>query len=138
METLINGILQKTIKEFPPEQLQQNICVDGIFVITVNSTHPSILETKEFGKIIKKKISSGHTRLVVDLSKCEIIDFIFFRTVIIALMKITNLGGKLNLVEPANPKEDIFTIANTLKLFDRYKTREDAIKYFYLEQFPYN
>lgn len=55
---------------------------------------------------------------MVDLSKCKIIDFIFFRAVIIALMKITNLGGKLNLVEPANPKEDIFTLANTLKLFD--------------------
>lgn len=57
MKTITNDISQKTGMKFSPEQLQQKICVDGIFVITVNSTHPSILETKEFGKIIEGKIS---------------------------------------------------------------------------------
>jgi hypothetical protein len=41
-----------------------------------------------------------------------------------------DIGGKLKVVEPVNPKEDIFTTTNTLRLFDLYKTREDALKNF--------
>lgn len=128
MKILMYKIPKITSKKFSPRQFPQRIFIDGIFVIAVNSTRPSIRETEEFGKSIEEEISLGHTKLVVDLSKCEIIDSIFFGAVIIALKRITNLGGKLNLVVPVNLKEDIFTIANTLRLFNKYKTREDAVK----------
>ncbi len=39
-------------------------------------------------------------------------------------------GYKLKVVKPVNPKDDIFRLTNTLKLFDLYKTRKDAIKSF--------
>ncbi len=108
----------------------EKIFVDDVFVIGVNVTRSTILEAKEFRKIIEETIIPGNNRLVIDLSKCEIIDSTFFGVVILALQKMIDIGGKLKVVEPANPKEDIFTTTNTLKLFDLYKTREDAIRSF--------
>ena len=104
--------------------------VDDVFVIGVNLTRSTIIEAKECRKIIENEVSCGHNRLVIDLSKCEIIDSAFFGVVILALQKMIDIGGKLKVVEPVNPKEDIFTTENTLRLFDLYKTREDAIKSF--------
>ncbi len=47
-----------------------------------------------------------------------------------ALQKITNVGGKLKVVEPGIAGEYLFTYTNTVKVFDKYKTREKAIKSF--------
>ena len=87
-------------------------------------------EANEFKKLIKDEISSGHNKLVIDLSKCDYIDSTFFGVVVLALQKMIVIGGKLKVVEPVNQREDIFTTPNTLGLFDLYKTREEAIKSF--------
>jgi anti-anti-sigma regulatory factor len=108
----------------------EKIFVDDVFVIGVNVTRSTIIEAKEFRKIIEEKIIPGNNRLVIDLSKCEIIDSTFFGVVILALQKMIDIGGKLKVIEPINPKGDLFTTTNTLRLFDLYKTREDAIKSF--------
>ncbi len=108
----------------------EKIFVDDVFVIGVNVTRSTIIEAMEFRKIIEEKIIPGNNRIVIDLSKCEIIDSTFFGVVILALQKMIDIGGKLKVIEPVNPKEDIFTTTNTLRLFDLYKTREDAIKSF--------
>ena len=108
----------------------EKIFVDDVFVIGVSVTRSTIIEAKEFRKIIEGKIIPGNNRIVIDLSKCEIIDSTFFGVVILALQKMIDIGGKLKVIEPVNPKEDIFTTTNTLRLFDLYKTREDAIKSF--------
>ena len=47
-----------------------------------------------------------------------------------ALRMMNDIGDKLKIVKPVNPRESIFLTTNTLKLFDLYKTREDAIKSF--------
>ena len=44
---------------------------------------------------------------------------------------MTYFGGALRIVEPAIPAQDIFTCTDTLRLFNLYKTREDAIKSYY-------
>ena len=108
----------------------EKILLDDVIVVAVNLTRSTILESKEFRKIIEEEIDDGHIRLVIDLSMCEIIDSTFFGVVIMTLKKLTEVGGKLKVVEPVNPMEDIYTITNTLRLFDIYKTREDAIKCF--------
>ncbi len=106
------------------------ICVDGVFVIEVNLTRSTLNEAIAFRKIVEEEINSGHTKLVIDLSKCDYIDSTFFGAVVLALQKMIVIGGKLKVVETVSPKEDIFTTTNTLGLFDLYKTREEAIKSF--------
>ena len=108
----------------------EKINVDDVFVIGVKLTRSTLIEAKEFRKMVEEEINSGHTNLVIDLSKCDYIDSTFFGVVVLALQKMIVLGGKLKVVEPVNPREDIFTTTNTIGLFDLYKTREDAIKSF--------
>jgi anti-anti-sigma factor len=104
--------------------------VDGVFVVAVNLTRSTLNEAIAFRKIVEEEINSGHTKLVIDLSKCDYIDSTFFGGIIWALGELSNKGKKLKVVKQAISKEDIFTITNTLSVFDLYNTREEAIKSF--------
>jgi anti-anti-sigma factor len=108
----------------------EKIYVDGVFVIEVNLNRSTINEAIAFRKIVEEEINSGHTKLVIDLSKCDYIDSTFFGGIIWALGELSDKGKKLKVVKQAISKEDIFATTNTLRLFDLYNTREDAIKSF--------
>ena len=110
--------------------LFEKICANGVFVIVAHLICPTFMEANEFEEIINEHISFGHTKLVVDLNMCEHIDSAFFGEIVKSFKKMTHIGGALKIVEPAIPTQDIFTHTNTRKLFDLYKTREDAIKSF--------
>jgi len=108
----------------------EKIFVDGVFVVAVNLTHSTINEAYEFREIIEVEINSGHTNLVIDLSKCDYIDSTFFGAIIWALGELSNKGKKLKIVKQVISKEDIFLTTKTLELFDLHKKREEAIKSF--------
>ena len=106
----------------------EKIYLDGVFVIAVNLNRSTINEAIIFRKILKEEINSGHTKLVIDLSKCVYIDSTFFGAIIVASRMLIDLGSKLKVVKPGIVEEYIFTHTNYLKVFDKYKTREEAIK----------
>ncbi len=109
----------------------EKIYIGGVFVIAVNLTRSTINEAFAFRKIVKEELNSGHTKLVVDLSNCDYIDSTFLGAIIMAVDMMNDIGEKLKVVKPINPKESIFITTNTLGLFEFYKTREDAIKSFH-------
>ena len=106
------------------------IYVDGVFVIEVNLIRSTMLEANEFKKLIKEEISSGHTKLVIDLSKCDYIDSTFFGAIMMTFRMMEDRGYKLKVVESVITGVDIFIQTNTSRLFNIYKTREEAIKSF--------
>jgi len=108
----------------------QIIYVDGVFVIEINLIRSTLNEAIAFRKILEKEINSGHTKLVIDLSKCDYMDSSFFGAIVLASKMLNQIGYKLKVVKPAIAEEDIFTHINTSSLFDKYKTREEAIKSF--------
>ena len=108
----------------------EQIYTDGVYVIAVNLTRSPINEAVAFRKIVKEEIESGHTNLVIDLSKCDYIDSTFFGAIMIALEMMNDIGEKLNVVEPVNRRESIFLTTNTLGVFDLFTTREDAVESF--------
>jgi anti-anti-sigma regulatory factor len=105
----------------------EKIYVDGVFVIAVNLTRAILNEAIAFRKILEEEINSGHTKLVIDLSKCAYIDSTFFGAIIIASKMLINIGYRLKVIEPNISGEYLFTYTNTVKIFDRYKTMEEAI-----------
>jgi anti-sigma B factor antagonist/stage II sporulation protein AA (anti-sigma F factor antagonist) len=115
------------IKSF---EVFQKINVDGVFVIAVNLTRSTLNEAIAFKKIAEEEINSGHTNLVIDLSRCEFIDSSFFGVIVISSRMMKEKGHKLKIVKPVMPTENIFINTNTYELFDIYTTREDAIKSF--------
>jgi len=108
----------------------EKIYVNGIVVLGVNLTRAILNDAVDFRKIIEEEISSGQTQLVIDLSRCDYIDSTFFGAIIIASKKMINLGYKLKVVKPAVVGESIFIHTKTPKIFDKFKTREEAIKSF--------
>jgi anti-anti-sigma factor len=108
----------------------EKIYVDGVFVIVVNLIRSTLNEAIAFRKIAEEEINSGHTKLVIDISKCDYIDSTFFGALIMARELMNDIGYKLKVVKPASKGEYIFTTTHTLSLFDIYKTREDAIRSF--------
>ncbi len=108
----------------------KKIYVDGVGVLEINLTRATINEAIAFRKIIEEEINSGHTKLVIDLSKCAYIDSTFFGAIIIASKMLIHIGYKLKVIEPSIAGEYLFTYTNTVKVFDKYKTREEAIKSF--------
>ena len=108
----------------------EKIYLDGVFVIAVNLNRSTINEAIIFRKILKEEINSGHTKLVIDLSKCVYIDSTFFGAIIVASKMLIDIDYKLKVVEPDIAGEYIFTYTSTPNLFDKYKTREEAIKSF--------
>ena len=108
----------------------EKIYIDGVFVVAVNLIRATINEAIEFRKIIEEEINSGQTQLVIDLSKCDYIDSTFFGVIIMASKTLIDMGHKLKVVKPAIVGESIFIHTKTPKVFDKYKTREDAIKSF--------
>ncbi|MGB5848897.1 MAG: STAS domain-containing protein [Ignavibacteriaceae bacterium] len=108
----------------------EKIYIDGVFVIVVNCTRSTMLEANEFKKLIKDEINSGHNKLVIDLTKCEYVDSTFFGAIMMTFGMMTDKGYMLKVVRPTISGEDIFTSTNTLRLFDIYKIREEAIKSF--------
>jgi len=108
----------------------EKIYVDGVFVVAVNITRATINEAKPFRKIVVEEINSGHTKLVIDLSKCDYIDSTFFGAIVLASKMLIELGYKLKVVEPTIVGEYIFAFTDYRKVFDKYKAREEAIKSF--------
>ncbi|MCH6574458.1 MAG: STAS domain-containing protein [Bacteroidetes bacterium] len=108
----------------------EKIYVDGVIVIAVNLIRSTLNEAIAFRKIVEEEINSGHTKLVIDLSKCDYIDSTFFGAIIVASRMLIDIGYKLKVVKPTIVGEYIFTYTDTLKVFDKYKTREEAIKSF--------
>ena len=104
------------------------IYVDGVFVIEVNLTRATMNEAIAFRKILEEEINFFHTNLVIDLSKCDYIDSTFFGAIVMTAKMLSNIGSRLKVVKPANEGESIYIYKNTTKIFDKYKTREDAIK----------
>jgi len=106
------------------------IYVEDVFVIEVNLIRSTINEAIAFRKITEEEINSGHTKLVIDLSKCDYIDSTFFGAIVSASKMLIDLGFKLKVVKPGIVEEYIFTYTDYRNVFDKYKTREEAIKSF--------
>ena len=108
----------------------EKIYVDGVFVIEVNLIRSTINEAIAFRKIVEEEINSGQTQVVIDLSSCDYIDSPFFGAIIVASKMLIDIGYKLKVIKPTMVGESIFSHTNYLKVFDKYKTREAAIKSF--------
>jgi anti-anti-sigma factor len=108
----------------------EKIYFDDILVIAVNLTRAILNEAIPFRKIVEDEINSGHTKLVIDLNDCDYIDSTFFGVIVKVSRLLIDMGYKLKVVKPAIVGEYIFIHTNTDNLFDKYETRDEAIKSF--------
>jgi anti-anti-sigma factor len=108
----------------------EKIYLDDILVLAVNLTRAILNEAIPFKKIVEEEINTGYTKIVIDLSQCDYIDSTFFGVIVKVSRLLIDMGYKLKVVKPAIVGEYIFIHTNTDHLFDKYKTRQDAVNSF--------
>ena len=105
----------------------EKIYVDGVVVLEINLIRAILNESIALRKIVEEEINSGQTKVIIDLSKCDYVDSTFFGAIIVVSKMLIDIGYKLRVVEPAIIGQTIVININTSKIFDKYKTREEAI-----------
>lgn len=108
----------------------EKVYLGDILVLAVNLTRAILSEAMEFKKIVEDEIETGYNKIVIDLSQCDYVDSTFFGVIVKISRVLIGKGYKLKIVKPAATGEYIFIHTNTDHLFDKYKSREDAIESF--------
>ncbi len=101
-----------------------------IVVIIVDFSRATISEAGEFRKLIDAELSKKTLKVIIDLSNCEYLDSTFIGVLVVALKKISDLGGELRLVEPLPISLSALSAAGILDIFNVYKTQNEAISNF--------
>jgi anti-anti-sigma factor len=84
-------------------------------------------EAEDFKEMLTKNIQLGRHNLIIDLTECEFIDSTFLGTLVVALKKVTNLGGDLRLVGFQPAVHSMFELTRMYRVFETFKTVEKAL-----------
>lgn len=101
-----------------------------VVVLNVNLLRATLKEAEEFKNQLMEEISKGNTKIVVNLSRCEFIDSTFLGSLVVALKKVTGIGGDLRLVGFQPAVSSMFELTRMYRVFESFKTPEEAVKSF--------
>jgi len=105
--------------------------VNGDIVIEIVHLSRATKENAEvFKKILLKEIDKGFSKIVVDLSGCMFMDSTFLSSLVIALKTLSKMGGTIKLVATHQDTLAILELTGMVKVFDVFKSKEDASKSF--------
>ncbi len=104
------------------------LTVKGVRFIIVNLSRATINEAQILKSIIEEAIIIGVRKLFIDISQCEFIDSTFIGSLVVEQKRIEEKGGKIMLIYPVKLDENLFHVTNTLRIFEIYQTREEAIE----------
>ena len=104
--------------------------IDALAVFTVNLKHATFLESSAIKSLLDNYYNCGFIQYIVDISQCEYIDPAFLSSLIIFLRTVVIKGGTIRIVKPALGTSLVFFKNNSIRIFDLYDSREDAIKSF--------
>jgi anti-anti-sigma factor len=102
----------------------------NVLLEVVNLTRATLKEAEEFKQILTEDIESGWRKIVIDLAECEFIDSTFLGALVVSLKKVTALGGDLRLIGFQPAVHSMFELTRMYRVFEAFKTREEAIKSF--------
>jgi anti-anti-sigma factor len=102
----------------------------SILVEVIDLDRATLLDVEEFKKILFEDIQTGWRKIIIDLTECKFIDSTFLGTIVIALKKITEVGGELRLVGIQLETQTMFQLTNMNRIFKIFENREDALQSF--------
>lgn len=107
---------------------KQNI--GDILLIDVLITRATLKDAEDFKNLLTIEIEQGNKKIIVDLAKCEFIDSTFLGALVVSLKKTTTSGGDLRLVGFQPAVHSMFELTRMYRVFESFKSREEAIKSF--------
>jgi anti-sigma B factor antagonist/stage II sporulation protein AA (anti-sigma F factor antagonist) len=104
------------------------LTANGVRFIILNLSRAILREAIILKSIIEEEINLGEKKLVLDISQCEFIDFSFVGSLVVEKKRMKEKGVEIMLIEPVKLYEDSFHVTYTLRIFEIYQTREEAIE----------
>ena len=100
---------------------------EGITEIIINLDRATAYESTRFKDFAAEVIENGNRKIILNMTKCKMIDSAFMGSMILILKKINSLNGKFKLV--ANTQNMPVSLSNTSlnEVFDIYPNVESAI-----------
>ncbi len=100
---------------------------EGITEIIINLDRATAYESTRFKDFAAEVIENGNRKIILNITKCKMIDSAFMGSMILILKKINSLNGKFKLV--ANTQNMPVSLSNTSlnEVFDIYPNKESAI-----------
>ena len=96
----------------------------------VNLLRTTVNEANEIRDLLEEQIVFGHSKIVIDLSKCTHLDSTFIGVLVVNQKKLQKKDGQLVIVEPLDPAKELFYLTGISKVFSTFETTEDALRSF--------
>jgi len=100
---------------------------DGIAEVVVNLDRATVYESKRFKDFVTEVIENGSKKIILNITKCKMIDSAFMGSMIIILKKLKTINGKLKLVSNTQNMPVSLSHTSLNEIFDIYPNTESAI-----------
>ncbi len=104
--------------------------IKDVVVEVVDINRATFKEAEQFKKLLDRDIENDHLKIIVDLNNCNFIDSTFLSTIVTALKKVNKAGGNLKLIGIHSETQALLELTGTVKVFEIYNSREEAIRSF--------
>ncbi len=104
--------------------------IDDLIYVKVTTNKATFWEVDYVQEILQKEYALGYRKIIIDLSNCRTIDPPFMGAIILSYKKLLNIGGTLKVIKPENIYNQRDEIVNSLKLFELFNSKEEAIESF--------
>ena len=111
------------------EDIAQEIRGD-VVTNRVNLLRTTVNEANEIRDLLEEQIVFGHSKIVIDLSKCTHLDSTFIGVLVVTQKKLQEKEGELVIVEPLDPAKELFYLTGISKVFSTFESAEDASRSF--------
>jgi len=104
--------------------------IDGVVVETIHLRRVTYKEAEQFRRILVNEIVEGNLKIIVDLHICEYMDSTFLGVLTSILKMCIQLGGEIKLAAPVSETQILLELTGAVRVFDVYKTKEEAMDSF--------
>jgi anti-anti-sigma factor len=101
--------------------------VQGAVVIDAIGSFFGDSETEELQRAVMDEAAAGHTRLVLNLSQCQVMNSIAIGVLMRCFVSVRGRGGELKLCGLGKRIKDLFTMTKLIVVFDHHETEEQAL-----------
>ena len=103
--------------------------IDGIIILTVGGNLMGGGESGKFHALVKKLLSAGNNKIVVNLSGARWVNSLGLGMLIGAYTSLKNAGGTLVLTHVCDKINSILMVTKLLLIFKTFETDEQAVAY---------
>ena len=107
--------------------------VKDIVIENVNFFQVAEKESMEFQRRLDKDLKGDYRKFIINLSACELISPAFIGTIVVLLKRLKEIDGEMKIVIPKEPAKSDFHKTGADKLFNLYRTTEEALESFKLD-----